>query len=350
MACIRCAGRDPGLILPAPRPGSFAAHKHSVSRGALRPLMNSPPFHSGFVCVAGRPNVGKSTLVNRLVGRDISITSPKPQTTRTRILGVLRASGWQAVLVDTPGIHDARDPLNQRLVRYALGALSDADVVLVLVEPLGFRRDGSAGGDPLNTALRDADLQVLEHVRSVKAPVFLVVNKVDGASEAAVLETLKRYGDLARFAEIVPVSALTGRNVPRLASLIGARLPEGPPYFEDSQVTDQPLPQVLGELVRQEVFRRLEEELPYSTAVTVEHMEAKGKLTVVHARILVERDSQKGIVIGKGGRMLKTIGQGARRRMEGVLGTRVYLELTVAVLADWSRNPRHLTALGYPEE
>ena len=287
--------------------------------------------------------MGKSTLVNRLVGRDVSITSPKPQTTRTRILGVLRDTGWQAVLVDTPGIHDARDPLNLRLVRYALAALQDADLILMLVEPLG----QSAAGVH---APRKDDLQVLEHVRKAKAPAFLVVNKVDTASEEAVLETIRRYAALQRFAEIVPVSALTGRNVPRLAQLVSGQLPAGPPYFEPDQVTDQSLPHLLGELVRQEVFRRLQEELPYSTAVRVEHVEAKGKLHVVYARVLVERESQKGIVIGKGGRTLKAIGQGARRRMEGLLGTRVYLDLAVAVLENWSRNPRHLQDLGYPEE
>jgi GTP-binding protein Era len=287
--------------------------------------------------------VGKSTLVNRLVGRDVSITSPKPQTTRTRILGILRDTGWQAVLVDTPGIHDAQDPLNLRLVRYALAALQDADLILMLVEPLG----QGAGGVH---APREDDLHVLEHVRKAKGPAFLIVNKVDTASEKAVLETIKRYDALQRFDEIVPVSALTGRNVPHLAQLVAGRLPEGPPYFEPDQVTDQPLPQLLGELVRQEVFRRLQDELPYSTAVRVEHVQAKSKLHVVYARVLVERESQKGIVIGKGGRTLKAIGQGARRRMEGVLGTRVYLDLAVAVLENWSRNPRHLQELGYPEE
>jgi len=310
--------------------------------------MTSLPFRSGFVCVAGRPNVGKSTLVNRLVGRDVSITSPKPQTTRNRILGVLRGDGWQAVLVDTPGIHQPSDPLNTRLVRYALTALQDADLILMLVEPL--HQTGAGQRNGRHAALRNDDLRVLEHVREAKAPAFVVVNKVDVASEAAVLETLRRYGAVKRFDEIVPVSALTGRNVPRLAKLISARLGPGPPYFEPDQVTDQPLPHLLGELVRQEAFRRLNEELPYSTAVRLERIEAKENLHVVHARLFVERDSQKGIVIGKGGRMLRAIGQGARRRMEGVLGTRVYLELTVAVLQNWSRDPRRLQELGYPEE
>ncbi len=309
--------------------------------------MSATPFRSGFVCVAGRPNVGKSTLVNRLVGQSITITSPKPQTTRTRVLGVLRGEGWQAVLVDTPGIHAARDPLNVRLVRYAVTALSDADLVLMLVEPLHAGRGQSKAGP---NEPREDDLRVLEHVRKAKVPAFLLVNKVDTASEAAVLETLKRYGAMGRFEELVPISALTGRNLERLKALIAARLPEGPAYFEPDQVTDQPQSHLLGELVRQEVFRRLQQEVPYSTAVRIEQVERKGKLHVIHARILVERESQKGILIGKGGRMLKSIGQQARRRMEGLLGTRVFLELTVAVLADWSRNPRHLAELGYPEE
>jgi GTP-binding protein Era len=328
--------------------------------------MSAAPFRSGFVCVAGRPNVGKSTLVNRLAGQSVTITSPKPQTTRTRVLGVTRGGGdasggpWQAVLVDTPGIHQARDPLNVRLVKYALSALADADLVLMMVEPL---RTGPGHPDAVP---REDDLGVLEHVRRAKAPVFLLVNKVDSASEAQVLETLRVYGSLDHpsrgaagakrsgavgpFAEVVPISALTGRNVERLKSLIATRLPEGPPYFEPGQVTDQPQALLLGELVRQEAFRKLEQELPYSIAVRVEHVEAKKNLHVVTARILVERESQKGIVIGKGGRMLKQIGQHARRRMEGLLGTRVFLELDVAVLADWSRDPRRLTELGYPEE
>lgn len=309
--------------------------------------MTAPAYRSGFVCVAGRPNVGKSTLVNRLVGSHISITSPKPQTTRSRILGVVRGEAWQAVLVDTPGIHQGRDPLNIRLVRYALAALADADLILMLVEPLqeGRGRSTLGAGEP-----REDDLRVLEHVRKAGVPAILVVNKVDLATEAAVLETLERYGKMGRFEELVPISALTGRNLKRLEGLIAARLPEGPPYFDPGQVTDQPQAHVLGELVRQEVFRRLQQEVPYSTAVRVEHVEAKGKLHIVTARILVERESQKGILIGKGGRMLKAIGQQARRRMEGLLGTRVYLDLTVAVLQDWSRNPRQLAELGYPEE
>jgi len=305
----------------------------------------APAFRSGFVCVAGRPNVGKSTLVNRLVGQTISITSPKPQTTRTRILGVVRGEAWQAVLVDTPGIHAARDPLNVRLVRYAVGALADADLVLMLVEPLPLGQSKAAAKAP-----REDDLAVLEHVRKAKVPAFLIVNKIDAASEAQVLETLKMYGSLGRFEELVPLSALKGRNVEHLKQLIAARLPEGPAYFEPDQVTDQPQVQLLAELVRQEVFRRLQQEVPYSTAVRVERSEVKGKLHVVEARILVERESQKGILIGKGGRMLKLIGEHARRRMEGLLGTRVFLGLTVGVLADWSRSARRLTELGYPEE
>ncbi len=296
-------------------------------------------FRSGFVCLVGRPNVGKSTLVNRLVGRPVSITSPKPQTTRNRVLGVCTGADWQAVLVDTPGIHQARDPLNRRLVAYALAALRDADLALVLTEPFAppFAEPGPE------------DQLVLQRVRESRVKALLVLNKVDAAPEGAVLETLRAYGALGGFEELVPLSAVTGRGVQRLVDLLPRYLAEGPRYFEQDQWTDQSEAHLLGELVRQEVFHRTEQEIPYSTAVQVQHMEDKVGVRVIHARIVVERDSQKGILIGKGGRMLRGIGQAARRRMETLLGTRVYLDLQVEVLADWSRDARRLAELGYPE-
>jgi GTP-binding protein Era len=299
----------------------------------------TPPFHSGFVCLVGRPNVGKSTLVNRLVGRPVSITSPKPQTTRQRVLGVCDHPAFQAVLVDTPGIHQARDAFNKRLVRYALSALADADLTLLIVEPLSAQRPEPGPEDAL----------VLERVRAAGAAAVLVVNKIDLAPEADILATLGHYGALGCFAELIPVSALTGRGVERLLGLLPAHLPPGPRYFEDQQWTDQSEGALLGELVRQEVFRRTEQEIPYSTAVRVEHMEDKGDLRVVHARIFVERESQKGILIGKKGRMLRAIGEAARRKMESLLGCKIFLDLQVGVLADWSRDARRMDQLGYPE-
>jgi GTP-binding protein Era len=296
----------------------------------------SEPFRSGFVCLVGRPNVGKSTLLNRLVGRTIAATAPRPQTTRNRILGVRHGAGHQVVFVDTPGIHAATQPLNRRMVAYATAALREADLVLVLVEP---------GRTP--TA---EDRLVLEQVRAAGRPALLVLNKVDAAPEAEVLETLQAYAAMELFAELVPISALTGRNVERLLSLVTARLPEGPPYFEPDQVTDQSEAAVIAELVRQELVRRMQQELPYKTAVRVEHMEEEPRRLVVHATIFVERESQKGIVIGKGGRMLKAIGTAAREQIVRLLGMPVHLELHVRVLERWSETARHLDALGYPEE
>jgi GTP-binding protein Era len=297
------------------------------------------PFHSGFVCVAGRPNVGKSTLVNRLAGKPVSITSPKPQTTRNRVLGVCGGRNWQAVLVDTPGIHQARDPLNRRLVGYALAALRDADLAVVLVEPLTARHPRPGPEERL----------VLERVAQAGVKALLAVNKVDLAAPAQVHETLRAYQELGRFERGFALSAATGRGVRALRETLRGYLPEGPRYFEGWQWTDQSLPHLLGELVRQEVFRRTEQEIPYSTAVQVQRIEPRDGLHVIHARIVVERESQKGVVIGKGARMLRAIGRAARRPMEGLLGTRVYLDLRVEVLPDWSRDARRLEELGYPE-
>jgi GTP-binding protein Era len=221
------------------------------------------------------------------------------------------------------------------MVRYAMDALAEADLALVLVEP-----DGSPGAE---------DRLVLERVRQAGRPALLLVNKIDRVAEGRVLETLKAYGALGPFEEIVPISALTGRGVERLEGLIVARLAPGPPFFEPHQVTDQPEPAIVAELVRQEAFRRTHREVPYQTAVRVERMEARGKHIVIEARIFVERDSQKGILIGKGGAMLKAIGTAARKKIEPLLGAPVHLALEVRVLADWSRNPRRLAELGYPE-
>lgn len=209
-------------------------------------------FRSGFVALVGRPNVGKSTLLNKLVGRSVSITSDKPQTTRTRILGVRHGPGFQAVFMDTPGIHQAHSPLNVRMVNYAMGALAEADLVLALVDA---QEDGG-----------EDEALVLERVAQAKRPSILLLNKIDLASEGSVLKRLAQLAPLEQqgtFRELVPVSALTGRGVERLHDLIEARLPPGPPYFEEGQVTDQPEAALIAELVRQEIFRRLHQEVPY---------------------------------------------------------------------------------------
>jgi GTP-binding protein Era len=247
------------------------------------------------------------------------------------------------VYVDTPGIHQPTRPLNARMVGYAAGALKDAELVLLMVEPQA---------RPERTAHLQAqaeDAQALALVQRAGRPTFLVINKIDRAGEGQVLATIQHYATLGGFAEIVPLSALKGTNVERLEALIVARLPTGPPYFEAEQSTDQPEEMILAELIRQEVFRRTHQEVPYSTAVRVTRLEDKGPTLLVEARIVVERPSQKAILIGRQGRMLKSLGTAARKRIEGLLGTRVYLALQVEVAADWSADPRRLAELGYPE-
>jgi GTP-binding protein Era len=297
------------------------------------------PFRSGFVCLVGYPNVGKSTLLNRLVGKPISITAPKPQTTRNRILGVKTAEAFQVVYMDTPGIHGATDPLNVRMVGYAVGALREADVVLMLMEPLR------------PPAYRPAaNLQkVLGLVREAQGTALLVINKIDRAQQGQVLETIKTLDETGIFKEIFPISALTGKGVKRLAGAIPPYLDPGPQFFEADSVTDQSEAMIVAEFIRQEIYRRTLQEVPYSCAVQVEHMAETKKLLSIHARIFVEWESQKGILIGKGGKMLKSIGQAARHKLESLFGVKVFLGLQVGVLKDWSENPRHLAELGYPE-
>lgn len=300
--------------------------------------MNAP-LRSGFVCLAGHPNVGKSTLLNRLVGKPVSITAPKPQTTRNRIIGVKTTPSYQAIFVDTPGIHEPTDPLNVRMVAYARHAMGDADVILMLMAPLA----------PPEYALPPEVALVLKLVKGAKPTALLAINKIDLAGEGQVLKTIAWADGAGCFAEIVPISALTGQGVEHLEHTIAGYLGEGPLYFEPDRITDQTEPMIVAELIRQEVFRRTRQEVPYSTAVRVDSMEEKENLLSIQAQIFVEWDSQKGILIGKGGKMLKAIGTGARRRIESLLGVRVFLGLHVRVLKGWSDDPRHLADLGYPE-
>lgn len=292
-------------------------------------------FRSGIVCLVGRPNVGKSTLLNRLVGKPISITAKIPQTTRNRIMGVKHSPGYQVVFIDTPGIHDAVSPLNRRMVGYALQALDDADLVLMITE----------AGAPASSR-EDA---VLERVLKASAPKYLVLNKIDQVDAARVMASLQRFGAMTGFSEWIPLSALTGKGVERLETLIESQLQPGPPYFEADQITDQSESTLISELVRQEVFRRTRQEVPYKTAVRVERILAEKSRLLVDATIVVERDSQKGILIGKQGQMLKTIGTEARKQIERLLGTPIHLALHVKVISSWSERAGTLTSLGYPE-
>lgn len=291
-------------------------------------------FRSGIVAVLGRPNVGKSTLVNALVGQKVAIVSDKPQTTRRGIRGILTTEGYQVVFTDTPGFHKPRTLLGERLNEAVSEATAGVDVVVLVV-------DAAAG-------VGRGDAYVAERqVRRAGVPALCAVNKVDLLRRREdELPQLQAAADLAPFEEIVPVSACTGRGVDLLRDLILERIPEGPMLYPAGEVTDLPLEIRLAEIVREKALALTREEVPHSIAVMVEEVEREDDLTRVAATIVVERESQKGIVIGKGGQMLKTIGARAREEMELLLGTRVFLELRVKVLKEWQRDPRALERLG----
>jgi GTP-binding protein Era len=292
-------------------------------------------FKSGFVAIIGRPNVGKSTLLNRILGQKIAITSNKPQTTRNRILGIHNFSGGQALFVDTPGIHKAKGKLNRYMVDQAISACSDVDLVLFLVEA----DDKPGGGDEF----------ILRLLEKSRAPVCLVINKIDRVEPPSLLALIDEYAQRFDFKEVVPISAEKGDGVPQLLQAIEPYLPAGPQYYPDDMLTDQPERFIVAEMVREKVMRRTSEEIPYGVAVQVETFEEKPEknLVVIQATIHVERDSHKKIIVGKGGRMIRTLGQDARREIERFLGTRVFLELFVRVDKDWSQSERMLRELGY---
>lgn len=295
--------------------------------------MKNKEFKSGFVSIVGRPNVGKSTLLNRLLGEKIVAVSDKPQTTRTIIRGILSDEASQIVFVDTPGIHAAKSRMNRAMVDAAYGAISGIDLILLVVDA---------------TAPRD-DAFIREVATKAGAPVFLVLNKVDQVEpKERLLGLIAAISHLHPFAEVVPISAQAGNNVERLVDLIRGRLPEGVAYFPDDILTDQPEKVICAELVREKVFRLTGEEVPYATAVMVDSFkERENGVVAISATILVEREGQKGIVIGKKGAMLKKIGQAARGDIERLLGTRVYLELFVKVQERWTERTAVLRELGY---
>jgi GTP-binding protein Era len=291
-------------------------------------------MRSGFVAVVGRPNVGKSTLVNAMVGQKISIVTDKPQTTRGRIRGVLTTDGFQMVFTDTPGFHKPRTLLGERLNRMVEESTEEVDAVVLVVDAAA----GVGRGDAFVAERRVAPLRCQK---------VCAVNKVDRLSRDGIIPQLEAAAALTEFDHVVPVSARTGRGVQELVGVLAGALPEGPPYYEPGQVTDQPIELRVAEIIREKALAATREEIPHSIAVQVEEMEGEGDLTRIEAWILVERESQKGIVIGKGGSMLKRIGTQARRELEPLLGSRVFLELRVKVQREWQRDPAALTRLGY---
>jgi GTPase len=290
-------------------------------------------FRSGLAAVVGRPNVGKSTLVNRLVGEKIAIVADSPQTTRRGIHGVVNADGAQVVFTDTPGFHKPRTLLGERLNDAVGGAVVGVDVVIQVVDAAS----GVGRGDAF----------VFEqHVRPAGGPVFCAVNKIDVVRHHLLVPQLAAAGELGPFDEIVPVSASEGTGVDELLRLVIERLPEGQPLYPEDAATDQTVEERLAELVREQALRRTREEVPHSIAVVIEELDREDDLTRVYATIVVERDSQKGIMIGKGGEMLRAIGIAARAEIEPLLGARVYLDLRVKVLKEWQRDPKALNRLG----
>jgi len=285
------------------------------------------------VAVVGRPNVGKSTLVNALVNRKVAIVSTRPQTTRRGIRGILTTDEYQLVFTDTPGFHKPRTLLGRRLNQVVSDSVQGVDVLVQVV-------DAAAGVG------RGDDYVYRAQVSAVSVPKLCAVNKVDLVRHHDVVPQLAAAGSLGDFDEIVPVSAATGRGTDELRDLIVANVPEGPPLYPADQVTDQTVEEQIAEIIREKALAVTREEVPHSIAVEVEEMEREGDLTRTDAVILVERDSQKGIVIGRGGAMLKAIGTRARKDIEPLVGTRVYLSLRVKVLKDWQRDPRALDRLG----
>ncbi len=293
-------------------------------------------FKSGFVTLVGRPNVGKSTLMNYLIGQKIAITSNKPQTTRNRIQTVLTTEEGQIVFVDTPGIHKAKNKLGQYMVNVAERTLNEVDVVLWLVEPTTFIGAG--------------EQHIAKQLGRVKTPVILVINKTDSVPTEKVLEAINAYKDIYDFAEIVPVSARSGANTEELLKTVMKYLPYGPQFYDEDTITDQPERQIVAEIIREKALHSLNEEIPHGIAVAIDQMKKKGKVTHIDATIICERDSHKGIIIGKQGNMLKKIGSTARYEIEQLLGNQVNLKLWVKVKKDWRDSEYLMKNFGYRED
>ena len=290
---------------------------------------------SGFAALVGRPNVGKSTLMNLLIGQKIAITSNKPQTTRNRIQTVYTEERGQIIFHDTPGIHRAKNRLGEYMVTVAERTLSEADVILWLVEPSGYIGAG--------------ERQLAERLAGAEAPVVLVINKIDRVKREEILKFIDVYRELLEFADIVPVSALRAENTDRLLDVIFGYLPEGPLYYDEDTVTDQPERQIVAEIVREKALRLLNDEIPHGIAVEVERMKERpdGRLIDIEATIVCERESHKGIIIGKQGAMLKNIGTKARIEMEELLERRVNLRLWVKIRKDWRDSDSMIKNFGY---
>ncbi len=301
-------------------------------------MENSNSKKSGFVTLIGRPNVGKSTLMNQLIGQKIAITSNKPQTTRNRIQTVYTDERGQIVFLDTPGIHKAKNKLGEYMVKVAESTLNEVDAVLWLVEPTTFIGAG--------------ERHIAEQLKRVKTPVILIINKIDTVKKEEILLFMDAYRKIYDFAEIVPVSALKGINSDMLLEVIYKYMPYGPMFYDEDTITDQPERQIVSELIREKALKCLDEEIPHGIAVAIDQMKYRkdGKLVDIDATIVCERDSHKGIIIGKGGAMLKKIGSAARYEIERLLDTQVNLKLWVKVKKDWRDSDFLIKNFGYDKK
>lgn len=292
---------------------------------------------SGFVSIIGRPNVGKSTFMNRVIGHKIAIMSDKAQTTRNKIQGVMTREDAQIIFLDTPGIHKPKHKLGDYMMRVAKNTLSEIDAIMFMVN--------------VNEDIGRGDEYIMEMLKNVKTPVFLVLNKIDLVHPDALMPKIEKYKTYMDFTEIVPISALEGLNVDHFIDVLKDYLPEGPKYYPDDQILDHPEQFVVGEIIREKILHLTSEEIPHAIGVNVDRMIKESEERVrIEATIFVERDSQKGIVIGKGGKKLKEVGKRARRDIEMLLGSKVYLELWVKVQKDWRNKVNFIRQMGYVED
>ena len=300
--------------------------------------MENKEYKSGFVALIGRPNVGKSTLMNKIIGQKIAITSNKPQTTRNKIQTVYTCDEGQIIFLDTPGIHKAKNKLGEYMVNVAEKTLKEVDVILWLVEP--------------STFIGAGEQHIAEQLKDINVPVILVMNKIDTVKKEEILVFIDAYRKILDFAEIIPASALRDKNADEIVESIFKYLPQGPQYYDEDTVTDQPMRQIVAEIIREKALHALNEEIPHGIAVTIEKMKERknGKITDIEATIICERDSHKGIIIGKQGSMLKKIGSNARYEIEQMLEMKVNLQLWVKVRKEWRDSDLLLKNYGYNEK
>lgn len=299
--------------------------------------MENNNFKSGFIAIIGRPNVGKSTFMNHVIGQKIAIMSDKAQTTRNKIQGVLTTNDAQIVFIDTPGIHKPKHRLGDFMVQIAENTLNEVDAVLFMIDA----KEGYGRGDQY----------ILDRLQKVKKPVFLIINKIDLIHPDDLFPLIDQYKEKCNFEEVVPISALEGNNVSHLITILKKHIPEGPQYYPSDQVTDHPERFIISEFIREKVLQLTREEIPHSIAVVLENIEKRDTNAIyIQATIITERSTQKGILIGKQGSMLKNIGKNARKDIEALLGTKVYLELWVKVKKDWRNKQSQLIEYGYSKD